>query len=108
VAIVSWPNGGGLHLSPDDYYRVRFVAPHDPGVVVGDVGIVVEHLESSAGRKGCAVEVGPWSEHGAPRDVVMVDASALEMLSDPVSEPERRGLALREHTRDAFEGPRPW
>ncbi len=102
---MTWPNGGGLELPPDAYYRVRFVVAHG-NAAVGDEGIVVEHLQSSAGEKGCAVEVGPWSEHGAPRDVVVVDASALALLVTSVSEEERRGLAMREHTRDAFEGER--
>lgn len=102
---MTWPNGGGLELPPDSYYRVRFVESHGD-VAAGSDGIVVEHLQASSGQKGCAVEVGPWDEHGAPRDVVVVDARKLALLSVSVSESEIRGLALREHTRDAFEGPR--
>lgn len=102
---MSWPNAGGLYLLPRDYYRVRFVET-DGDVEAGAEGIVVEHLQASSGQKGCAVEVGPWDEHGAPRDVVVVDTRKLALLSVSVSESEIRGLALREHTRDAFEGPR--
>ena len=101
----AWPNGGGPILPVGDYYRVRFVEAHGPAVV-GDEGIVVEHLQAASGICGCVVEVGPWSEHGAPRAVVTVDAPKLRKLLAEIDEDERRRISLREHTRDAFEGPR--
>ncbi len=77
----SWPNGSArVDLDPKDYYDVRFVEA-DAEVAVGDEGIVVDHLLSPEGKKGCVVEVGPFGECGEPRTVVVVDSSKLEAIS---------------------------
>lgn len=77
----SWPNGSArVDLDPKDYYDVRFVEA-DAEAAVGDEGIVVDHLLSNEGKKGCVVEVGPFGEHGEPRAVVVVDSSKLEAIS---------------------------
>lgn len=77
----AWPNGSArVDLDPKDYYDVRFVEA-DAEAAVGDEGIVVDHLLSNEGKKGCVVEVGPFGEHGEPRAVVVVDSSKLEAIS---------------------------
>lgn len=97
---MSWPNGGGKDLAPGDYYRVRFVAAEGQAAI-GDEAIVVDHLLSPTGTPGCAVELGPWGEHGAPRDVMMVDASKLKMTDVALTDDERRRCILAQLTRDA-------
>jgi hypothetical protein len=87
---VTWPNGSSsVELDPKDYYRVRF-ARAEVHVEAGAVGLVVDHV-GGQDRPGCVVEVGPWDEHGAPRDVVVASAGCLELLppvtsSTPIAE----------------------
>lgn len=75
-----WPNGGGRELHPKDYYRAKFVETTG-AVAVGTEVVVVDHVVSPEGEKGCVLEVGPWLKDGEPRDVTVVDARKLKLVA---------------------------